>query len=1079
MGRIVIYLSSAFLALVLSCNMVWAQATAEISGTVRDQSAAVLPGVEITATQTDTGISRMTITNETGSYTLPNLPVGPYRLEAALPGFRTFVQTGIALQVNSSPAINPVLEVGQVSETIEVQANSAMVETRSVGVSQIIENERILELPLNGRNVTELIMLTAGAVQSGTPAAQNFDTGRFISVNGGLGFGVQYNLDGAPHTDQYSGLGQPFPFPDALQEFKVETSGVTASNGGQSGAWVNSVTKSGTNEFHGGLFEFVRNDLFNARQYFATKGSTLKRNQFGGTIGGPIMKNKLFFFGGYQGTTTREDPSDTRTFIPTAAMLAGDFTAFTSPACNGGRQVPLRAPFVNNRVDPALYSRAALNIVGKLPTTANPCGEISYGVINSRNDGQVVSRMDYQATDKHSIFGRFISTWYDVKIPYEITKNLLASNQRGYSNISHALTLGSTYLLGPNTVNSFRAAGALTKVGRLGASIFAPSEVGINTYSYLPKYMVLSVQSAFGIGCGTCTNSTFNNYNVQVSDDLSIIRGSHQMAFGGVVSRGYSNGVSNVRSPGSFTISAQQTGAALGDFLLGKVNTFLQSGPALLLTHRWYIGLYGQDTWRATPRVTVNYGIRWEPYFPQAIDGETIYNFNYDRFKQGIKSAVFRNAPAGFYYPGDKGFPGNTGSYNDYNVFQPRLGLAWDVNGNGRTSVRASYGIAYNFKPLVWHIDTANAPPWGNQVNLSNPAGGLDNPWLGQPGGNPFPTVFNANTPFVEGGTFNSTPYDAANTYAGSWNLSVQKQIGEGWLVSSTYTGSQTVHLWTQKALNPGILTPGATLANLQQRRKLNLENPAEGRYIGVMSEFDDGGTMSYSGLLLNVQRRAANGVTVSGNYTWSHCIGDYTDFNGSGPDPGTDVQDANNRDGDRANCISDRRHVFNLTSVAETPRFANNTARILGSGWRLSGIYRYATGAFLNITTGVDNSLTGINNQRPNQVLESPYLDRSGRPGTVLLNSAAFAVPATGTFGNVRRLSVGGLGSWNFDMALSRTFRFREENRLEFRAEAYNVTNSFRPQNPTTNLSQTTQFGIIRTALDPRILQFALKYLF
>ncbi len=1079
MGRIVMYLSSVFLVAAMSCGMVLAQATAEISGTVRDQSAAVLPGVEITATQTDTGISRMTITNETGSYTLPNLPVGPYRLEASLPGFRTFLQTGIVLQVNSSPVINPVLEVGQVSETIEVQANSAMVETRSVGVSQIIENERILELPLNGRNVTELITLTAGAVQSGTPAAMSFDSGRFISVNGGLGFGVQYNLDGAPHTDQYSGLGQPFPFPDALQEFKVETSGVTASNGGQSGAWVNSVTKSGTNEFHGGLFEFVRNDLFNARQYFATKGSTLKRNQFGGTIGGPIVRNKLFVFGGYQGTTTREDPSDTRTFIPTAAMLAGDFTVFTSPACNGGRQVALRAPFVNNRVDPALYSRAALNIASKLPTTGSPCGEISYGVINSRNDGQLVSRLDYQATDKHSIFGRFLSTWYDVKIPYEITKDLLASNQRGYSNISHALTLGSTYLLGPNTVNSFRAAGGLTKVARLGAEIFAPNEVGINTYSYLPKYTILSVQGAFGVGCGTCTTSTFHNYNVQASDDLSIIRGSHQMAFGGVVSRGYSNGVSNVRSPGSFTISAQQTGAALGDFLLGRVNTFIQSGPALLLTHRWYIGLYGQDTWKATPTVTVNYGIRWEPYFPQAIDGETIYNFNYDRFKQGIKSTVFRNAPAGFYYPGDPGFPGNTGSYNDFNVFQPRLGLAWDVNGDGRTSVRASYGIAYNFKPLVWHIDTANAPPWGNQVNLITPAGGLDNPWLGRPGGNPFPTVFNADTPFVEGGTFNNTPYDAGNTYAGSWNLSVQRQLGESWLVSSTYTGSQTVHLWTQKALNPGILTPGATLANLTQRRKLFLENPAEGRFIGVMSEFDDGGTMSYNGLLLNVQRRASNGVTVSGNYTWSHCIGDYTDFNGSGPDPGTDVQDANNRDGDRANCVSDRRHVFNLTSVAETPRFANNTVRLLASGWRLSGIYRYATGAYLNVTTGVDNSLTGTNNQRPNQVLTSPYLDKSGRPGTVFLNSAAFAVPATGTFGSVGRLSVGGLGTWNFDLALSRAFRFREDNRLEFRAEAYNVTNSFRPQNPTTNLSQPTQFGIIRTAQDPRILQFALKYLF
>jgi len=250
---------------VVGCTAAWAQATAQISGTVKDQSGAVLPGVEITATQTETGIARNAVSNESGTYILSNLGLGPYRLEVALPGFRTYVQTGIVLQVNSSPVVNAVLEIGQVAETVEVEANAAMVETRSVGIAQIIENERILELPLNGRNVTELITLTAGAVQSGLPAAMNFDTGRFISVNGGVGYGVSYNLDGAPHTDQYSGLGQPFPFPDALQEFKVETSGVTAQNGGQSGAYVNSVTKSGTNDLHGDLFEFVRNDLFNAR----------------------------------------------------------------------------------------------------------------------------------------------------------------------------------------------------------------------------------------------------------------------------------------------------------------------------------------------------------------------------------------------------------------------------------------------------------------------------------------------------------------------------------------------------------------------------------------------------------------------------------------------------------------------------------------------------------------------------------------------------------------------------------------------------------------------------------------------
>src|SRR3989441_11708871 len=272
----------------------WAQSTAQITGTVKDASGAVLPGVEVTATQTETGIARSTVSNETGVYVLPNLPLGPYKLETSLVGFRTFVQTGIVLQVNSNPVINVTLEVGQRSEQVEVQANAALVETRTVGVGQTMETQRILELPLNGRNVTDLITLGGGAVSlpefSSSPRAMQGQAA--IAVAGGLPSGVNYALDGAQHNNPYDNLSLPLPFPDALQEFKVETSALSASQGQHSGAQVNSVTKSGTNDFHGDLFEFVRNDLLNATQYFARFDpvkqkkvqSTLKRNQFGGTI---------------------------------------------------------------------------------------------------------------------------------------------------------------------------------------------------------------------------------------------------------------------------------------------------------------------------------------------------------------------------------------------------------------------------------------------------------------------------------------------------------------------------------------------------------------------------------------------------------------------------------------------------------------------------------------------------------------------------------------------------------------------------------------------------------------------------
>src|SRR6266516_2353085 len=305
---------------VMTCNSVWAQATAQISGAVQDQSGAVLPGAEVTATQTDTGVSRMTITNETGHYVLPNLPLGPYRLEAGLPGFRTFVQTGIVLQVNSNPTINILLQVGQVSEQVEVQANAGLVETRSVSVGQVMETARIVELPLNGRNAQELVLLGGAAQQVSPAGGYSFGGTRLaIATAGSIGTGTDYTLDGIRHIDPYDSLALPLPFPDALAEFKTEIGGQSAQQA--RGSQVSAVTKSGTNAFHGDLFEFVRNDRFNATNYFATKSSTLKRHQFGGTAGGPVIKNKLFFFGGYQGTTLRQDPQDTRQFVPTAAML--------------------------------------------------------------------------------------------------------------------------------------------------------------------------------------------------------------------------------------------------------------------------------------------------------------------------------------------------------------------------------------------------------------------------------------------------------------------------------------------------------------------------------------------------------------------------------------------------------------------------------------------------------------------------------------------------------------------------------------------------------------------------------------
>src|SRR5262245_51763534 len=368
------------LAITLAGTSAWSQATtAQIIGTVKDPSGAVLPGVEITVTQTATGGRRATVSNETGNYALASLPVGPYVLEASLPGFKSYVQTGIVLQVDDSPTINVILQVGQVSEQVEVQGNATLVETTRTAIGQVVTNQQIAELPLNGRDPHELIFLAGMAI---TPGAGSMNSIRnyptvVVSVAGGNGDGVSFMLDGSVWQDPYNSLSMPLPFPDALQEFKVETSAMQAQYGFHATAAVNAVTRSGTNEFHGTLFEFVRNGKLNARDAFAAKRDTLKRNQFGGVIGGPIKKDKMFFFGGYQRTSLRSDGVQNTAFIPTPASLAGDFSDLASAACNNGtaKILPSSLGFdSNNKINPSLLNPVAVAIAKTFPVTNNPCG---------------------------------------------------------------------------------------------------------------------------------------------------------------------------------------------------------------------------------------------------------------------------------------------------------------------------------------------------------------------------------------------------------------------------------------------------------------------------------------------------------------------------------------------------------------------------------------------------------------------------------------------------------------------------------------------------------------------------------
>src|SRR5215510_12351626 len=728
-----------FLLSILTCTAVWAQSTAQISGVVRDQSGAILPGVDVSATQTATGAKRSAVTNENGAYVLPNLPIGPYMLEASLPGFRTHVQTGIVLQVNDSAAINVTLAIGQVSEQVEVQANATLVETQSTGVGRVIDNQRVLELPLNGRQATELIFLS-GMATPGTGATstttRNYPTIQ-VAVAGGLSTGVAYNLDGANINDPYNGLNLPIPFPDALQEFKVETSGLAAQYGTYSSAAVNAVTKAGTNQFHGDVFEFVRNQIFNARNSFATTRDPLKRNQFGGTIGGALLKNKLFFFGGYQETTVRAAPSESFGYVPTPQMMAGDFNTFN--ACSN-RTTPLPLPFVNNTISPSVFSPAAVAFQKRLPATADPCGKVYFAKINSSNEYLVPARADYQVSDKQSLFGRFNFSRLDQASQYD-GKNILTLDAGSSPLRVYQFVLGDTYLIGPGAVASFRGSVNRSNIVKQPPEFPDLSEFGVKAYLYKPATLRISVTNGFTSGTNNGTFSQYNTTAFQLAEDISMIRGNHQIGFGASWIHQDLNALSMVFATAPLVFNGTNGGQQMGlvDFLLGRPSSFQQGSPGLFYYRLNFAALYLQDSWKVTPRLTLNPGLRWEPYLPVYVADIGLSFFDRAAFDAGVKSTVFPNAPAGLKFPGDGGMPGGRRvGFHRMREFAPRVGLAWDPTGKGKTSVRAAYGIFYNRPNLTTYGGYSSSPPNGNSVTVQNPASFAD-PWANFPGGDPFP----------------------------------------------------------------------------------------------------------------------------------------------------------------------------------------------------------------------------------------------------------------------------------------------------------------------------------------------------
>ncbi|HUK37068.1 MAG TPA: TonB-dependent receptor, partial [Vicinamibacterales bacterium] len=577
----------------------------------------------------------------------------------------------------------------------------------------------------------------------------------------------------------------------------------------------------------------------------------------------------------------------------------------------------------------------------------------------------------------------------------------------------------------------------------------------------------------------------------QASDDLTLVRGAHTFAFGANVAGWTSLSQANVRSPGQLTIDGTTSGSALADFMIGRLagtSGLQQAAPNTLDMRQTYLGLYGQDTWRIGSKVTLNYGLRWEPFFPQQLRNGAVYQFDMSRFQQNIHSTVFLNAPAGLYFPGDPGFPTKAGMLTQWGNLGPRIGLAWDPAGDGKTSVRTSYGRAYEFVNAQFHLNTSVAPPWGSEIRLNNPPGGLDNPFLGSGQTNifPLPTTLTATTPFSINGPYLSLSDNMQSTSVDLWNVTVERQLTPTWFVSLGYVGSHTNHIWESTPLNNAVLATvngqAPSAANTNARRPLTLADPVNGQYYGPVDLYVTDGTQHYNGMLMSV-RRTASRTSFAANYTLSHCYGS-PDGNGGGTtNTGVGYNIPSNPHFDDGNCNLDRLQNFNATASVETPRFDGATLRTVASGWRLAGSFRASSGPWLTITTGTDVALNGQpGTQRVNQVSSSVYADGSTNPANGFirwLDPTAFAQPVSGTLGTMPRNVVRAPAIRDVDLALSRVFPLGARQGLEVRAEAFNVFNWLVLGTPSLTLSSATFGQISTTAIPPRVMQLAVKYTF
>ncbi|SNT38696.1 Carboxypeptidase regulatory-like domain-containing protein [Granulicella rosea] len=1130
-------LTLAMLALVfLFSTSLFAQTagSASVAGVVTDPTGATVPAAKVTLTNSETGTSRSTVTDDSGIYSLPNVPVGPYALSVTATGFSGYIQHGV-LEVGNNIQINATLKLGASDVQIEVDASQAggALETETSSYKQVIDQARITEMPLNGRQATQLILVSGGAVTAPTGdlvGSKTYATSTVIAVAGSQGNYNNYTLDGGSHTDTFTNTNLPYPFPDALREFSVESNSLPARAGLHPGALVNVVTLSGTNQWHGTAFDFIRNNIINATNFFSSAKDTLKRNQFGGTLGGKILKDKLFVFGGYQGTRNRQVGNATGYCIPTAAELAGDFSQMGTAAT--GSNCGINAANITDPISGANISATrmltsvselspqAIALTKYLPLSqADQYGFIRIALPANYSEDQYIGRVDYTLNAKHSMFARYYLTNYNAPAYYSPT-NLLLTTSAGNDERVQSFTFGETFIVTPTLVNTFHGTYARRRDtrGPTAGGINA-NTIGANLFTYVPADLRLTVTNGFSVGCGTCSPGFFNTNTEDFSDDIDYLRGKHAFAAGVELVRTGDNTSSGYLQNGNYSFSGLNsgvtnpttgvtaTGEGMIDFLTGQMNAFSQSRAQQTTYRQTIFGMYAQDTWHASPRLTLAVGLRWEPNLFQQDKFGRGSSFSMADFIAGKHSTVFPNAPAGSSFFGDAGVPK---SFTDNRLanFSPRLGVTYDPFGKGKTVFRLGGAIMYDSPGLFATQRLTSNPPYTDEIDQTGKIS-LANPYASYPGGDPFPGVFppNSSATFPTNTLYIVIPRHIQTPTVNQWTASVQQDLGAGWNMSLSYLGNKNSHLWLGKAVNPAVYIPGtstgvtgscgaltpttglpaagklcSSTANANNRTVLSLINPAQGAYYSpTMTSVDDGANSSYNGVIVAVQHRMSHNFSFLANYTWSHCIAS-GDANGDVSAPV--YENPANPRGDRANCGFDIRHIFNTTFIARSNfKSLHGFTGALVNDWEIAPLVRILSGAPINVTTGQDVSLNSQGLDRPNLVNASIVynggkITQKNTATGFYLTKAAFAAQPAGTFGNLGRNAFHGPNYYDIDASINRTFPVYDRLKLNMRLEVFNLANHPFFNTFSTALNSAT-FGYATAANDPRIFQAAAKFTF